>query len=272
MILTMPSIAEALLGPIGRKTLSALRDIHDASKLINATFYWTFVSPFKGKPLRVRASVSEIVKTGYNSVPIVAVISLFVGIILALQSAYQLKRLGALIYVANLVGVSITRELGPILTAIIVAGRSGSAFAAEIGSMKAAEEVDALISMGINPVRFLVVPKLIALMLMVPALTVIADAIGLFGGFLLSVTALEIHPYNYFQQTINALLVKDVFTGLVKAWAFGVVITIVGAYQGFKVEGGAEEVGLRTTASVVTSIFLVIVFDLFFTALFYYFT
>lgn len=268
----MPSKAESLFGSIGRKTFSVLKDIHDASRLINSVFYWTFVSPFKGKPLRIRASISEIVKTGYNSVPIVSIISLFVGIILALQSAYQLKKVGALIYVANLVGVSVTRELGPILTAIIVAGRSGSAFAAEIGSMKAAEEVDALTSMGINPVRFLVVPKLIALMLMMPALTVIADVVGLFGGFLLSVTALEIHPYNYFQQTVNALLVKDVVTGLVKAWAFGVVITIVGAYQGFKVEGGAEEVGMRTTASVVTSIFLVIVFDLFFTALFYYFT
>ena len=268
----MPSIAEHIFGPVGRKTLSALKGVHEVSKLINAAFYWAFISPFKGKPLRIRAGISEIVKTGYNSIPIVAIISLFVGIILALQSAYQLKRVGALIYVANLVGVSITRELGPILTAIIVAGRSGSAFAAEIGSMKAAEEVDALVSMGINPIRFLVVPKLLALMLMLPALTLFSDAIGIFGGFLLATTALDIHPYNYFQQTVNALLVKDVITGLVKSWAFGLVITIVGAYQGFRVSGGAEEVGLRTTASVVASIFLVIVFDLFFTALFYYFT
>ena len=248
------------------------KNIHDASKIMNDTFYWTVISPFKGKKVRYKAVISEVVKTGYNSIPIVAVISLFVGIILALQAAYQLKRFGALIYVADLVGVSITRELGPILTAIIVSGRSGSAFAAEIGSMKAAEEVDALVSMGINPVRFLVVPKLLALMFMLPALTVISDFIGLLGGFLLSVTLLEIHPYNYFQQTVNALLVKDVMTGLIKAWAFGIGITIVGAYQGFKVEGGAEEVGQRTTASVVTSILLVIVFDLFFTTLFYYFT
>jgi phospholipid/cholesterol/gamma-HCH transport system permease protein len=158
------------------------------------------------------------------------------------------------------------------MTAIIVSGRSGSAYAAEIGSMKAAEEVDALVSMGINPVRFIVAPKLIALMIMVPALTIISDLIGIFGGFVLSVTILEIHPVNYFQQSVNALLVKDVFTGLMKAWVFGVVITIVGAYQGFKVSGGAEEVGRRTTAAVVSSIFLVIIFDLFFTALFYYFT
>jgi len=268
----MPSPAESLLGGIGRKALPLRRDIHDASKIINETFYWTFLSPFKGKPVRVKASISEMVKAGYNSVPIVAVISLFVGIILALQAAYQLKRFGALIYVADLVGVSITRELGPILTAIIVSGRSGSAFAAEIGSMKSAEEVDALVSMGINPVRFLVAPKLIALMIMLPALTVFADFIGIFGGFMLSVTAIELQPANYIQETLNALVVKDIITGLVKAWAFGVVITLVGAYQGFKVEGGAEEVGRRTTASVVVSILLVIVFDLFFTTLFYYFT
>ncbi len=267
-----PSAGEAFLGFIGKRALSLLSHTHDASVLINKTFYWTFLAPFKGKKIRVRASVFEMVKAGYNSIPIVSVISLFVGIILALQSAYQLKRVGALIYVANLVGVSITRELGPILTAIIVAGRSGSAFAAEIGSMKAADEIDALTSMGINPVRFLVSPKLIALMIMMPCLTVFSDCIGLFGGFILSVSVLEIHPASYFQQTIQALHVKDIVTGLVKAWAFGIIITIVGAYQGFRVSGGAEEVGRRTTAAVVASIFLVIVFDLFFTILFYYFT
>ncbi len=268
----MPPIAENLLGLVGRKAIQRGKDVHDASKLINDTFYWTLLSPLRGKNIRFGASISEMVKTGYQSVPIVAIISLFVGIILALQAAYQLRRFGALIYVANLVGVSITRELGPILTAIIVAGRSGSAFAAEIGSMKAAEEVDALVSMGINPVRFLVVPKLIALMIMLPVLTVFSDTIGLLGGFLLSVTALGIHPSSYFQQTVHALMIKDILTGLTKAWAFSVVITIVGAYEGFKVEGGAEEVGRRTTASVVSSIFLVIVFDLLFTTLFYCFT
>lgn len=246
--------------------------LHDTAKIINETFHWALISPLRGKPLRFRAAISEMVKAGYNAVPIVSVIAFFVGIILALQAAYQLKKVGALIYVANLVGVSLTRELGPILTAIIVAGRSGSAFAAEIGSMKAAEELDALTTMGINPFRFLVVPKLIALMVMLPALTMLADAIGIFGGFLLSTTLLEIHPVNYFQQTVNALLVKDVMTGLVKALVFGVIVTLVGAYQGFRVEGGAEEVGLRTTASVVSSIFLIIVSDLFFTALFYFFT
>ena len=268
----IPSISEILFGFTGRKTRLFFQNLHDASKLINDTFFWTFIAPFKGAKLRVKTTVSEMVKTGYNSIPIVSVIAFFIGIILAFQAAYQLKKVGALIYVADLVGVSLTRELAPILTAIIVAGRSGSAFAAEIGSMKAAEEVDALVTMGINPVKFLVVPKLVAMMVMLPAITILADLIGILGGFLISVTELGIHPYNYFNQTIHALAMKDIITGLVKALAFSIAITIVGAYQGFKVQGGAEEVGRRTTASVVVSIFLVIVFDLFFTALFYFFT
>ncbi|MBF0464385.1 MAG: ABC transporter permease [Nitrospirae bacterium] len=259
------------LALVGEKGISVREVLHDVSVLVNDVFYWTLISPLKGKPVRIRATISEIVKTGYDSVPTVLIISYFVGVILALQSAYQLKAFGALIYVANLVGVSVTRELGPILGAIIVAGRSGSAFAAEIGSMKAAEEVDALISMGINPIRFLIVPKLIALMIMQPVLTAIFDLTAIFGGFSVSVTELELNSGLYIDQTLNALQLKDFLTGLMKAWAFGVVITIVGAYHGFKVKGSAEEVGLRTTASVVSSIFMVIFFDFFFTALFYYF-
>ncbi|MFQ3574155.1 MAG: ABC transporter permease, partial [Thermodesulfovibrionales bacterium] len=257
---------------VGRKTLNILTVIRNVSILINEVFYWTLISPFKTGKIRLKSTLSEMVKIGYNSVPIVVVISFFVGMILALQSAYQLKKVGALIYVANLVGVSLTRELGPIITAILIAGRSGSSFAAEIGSMKSAEEIDALRSMGINPVSFLVSPKMMAMLIMAPCLTIIADFIGIFGGFVLSITAVGIHPHSYIQQTINALMVKDVITGLVKSIAFGAIITIVGAYHGFQVSGGAEEVGMRTTASVVSSIFMVIVFDLFFTVLFYYFT
>jgi phospholipid/cholesterol/gamma-HCH transport system permease protein len=251
--------------------LSIAKDINEASRLINSTFYWSLNSIATGR-VRLKATISEVVKAGYNSVPIIAVISFFIGVILAFQAAYQLKRVGAMIYVADLVGVSITRELGPIITAIIIAGRSGSAYAAEIGSMKAAEEIDALISMGINPVRFLVVPKMFALILMAPALTILADAIGIIGGFVISTTALEIHPQIYYTQTVNAIYMADIVTGLIKALSFGIVITLVGAYEGFQVERGAEEVGRRTTASVVVSIFMVIFFDLFFTMLFYYFT
>jgi len=246
--------------------------VKELSKIINET-YESFSDFFvRRRKISFKAVISEIVKTGYEAIPIVAIISLFVGIIMSLQSAYQLKRVGALIYVANLVGISITRELGPILTAILVSGRSGSSFAAEIGSMKISEEIDALTTMGINPVRFLIVPKFLALLLMVPALTLISDFMGILGGWLLAVTVLDINAESYYQQTISAVLLKDISTGLLKSGVFAVIITLTGCYQGFRVSGGAEEVGRRTTASVVASIFLVIVTDCFFTALFYYFT
>ncbi|KJR41699.1 toluene ABC transporter permease [Candidatus Magnetoovum chiemensis] len=267
----MLSTVENALSAIGKRFIKARKDIYDASCLINNISYWTFIGPLRGKGIRIGASISEMVRVGYNSIPIVCVISFFVGIILALQSAYQLKKFGALIYVADLVGVALTRELGPVITAIIVAGRSGSAFAAEIGSMKANEEIDALISMGIHPVKYLVVPKLIAMMIMQPALTIIGDFIGILGGFFLAVTLLQLNPLTYYLQTVNALYISDVITGLVKAWAFSVVITTVGSYHGFKVQGGAVEVGRRTTASVVSSILLVIACDFFFTVLFYFF-
>lgn len=268
----MPSIVENFFGSIGRKTGSVREDLYLASKLINDTFYWALVSPFRGKKIRLRAVISEMVKTGYNAVPIIAFISFLLGIILALQAAYQLRMIGAMMYVVDFIGVSLTRELAPMLTAIIVAGRSGSAFAAEIGSMKSDEEVDALVTMGINPVKFLVVPKLIALVIMLPALTLFADFIGIFGGFLLSVTELGIHPYVYFEKIFEALLMKDIVTGMVKAFSFGVVITLVGAYHGFKVEGGADDVGKRTTKSVVAASFLIVLFDFFFVTMFYIFS
>ncbi len=269
---TMPLPVKEIFGYTGKTFLSLLDSLNTISVLINSVFYQTFISPLTGRPPRIRASIVEMVRTGYNSVPIVSLISFFVGVILALQAAYQLKKFGALIYVADLVGISLTRELGPILTAVLVSGRSGSAFAAEIGSMKAAEEIDALVTMGINPIRYLIVPKLIALMIMMPALTLIADFSGITGGTILASTMLGLSPGAYIEQTINSLAIQDIFTGLVKALAFGIVITLVGVYQGLRVEGGAEDVGKRTTAAVVASIILVIVFDLFFTILFFFFT
>ncbi len=209
---------------------------------------------------------------GYEAVPIISLISLAVGIIMALQAAYQLRRFGALIYVADLVGISITRELGPLMSAIVLAGRSGSAFAAEIGSMKVAEEVDALKAMGLNPVKFLVVPKILGIVVMLPGLILIADFMGIAGGFLVAVGSLDLNFERYFNQTVNALVLSDVLTGLIKGLVFALVIGFVGCHEGFRVDGGAEGVGLRTTRSVVTGIFLVILADCFFTVLFYLFS
>jgi phospholipid/cholesterol/gamma-HCH transport system permease protein len=209
------------------------------------------------------------VRIGVNSVPIVGVITFFVGLIIAMQAAYQLKRFGATIYVADLVGVSMTRELGPLITAIIIAGRSGSAIAAELGTMKVGEELDALKTMALNPVGFLVVPRTLAMIIVLPCLTVLADFLGIAGGFVLAITNLKLSFVAYFNQTATAILLKDFITGLVKSFFFAIIIAQIGAYEGFSVQGGAEGVGKSTTASVVVSIFMIIVADLLFTSLFY---
>jgi len=262
----------SLIGSIGKKTISGIADVSHASALINETVYWLFVGPFKRKGVRWASSIHQMVLIGYQAIPIVSLISLSVGIIMALQAAYQLRRVGALIYVADLVGISITRELGPLLTAIILAGRSGSAFAAEIGSMKVTEEVDALVAMGLNPVKFLVVPKMLGIMIMLPCLILIADFVGISGGFLIAVGSLNLNFERYLTQTVNALVLTDVLTGLIKGLVFALIIGFVGCHEGFSVDGGAEGVGLRTTRSVVTGIFLIILADCFFTVLFYVFS
>jgi phospholipid/cholesterol/gamma-HCH transport system permease protein len=178
--------------------------------------------------------------------------------------------MGASYFVAALVGVSMTRELGPLMTAIIVAGRSGSAFAAELGTMKVSEEVDALEVMGLNSIKHLVVPKYLAMIIMLPCLTMLSDVAGILGGAAFGVAQLDQTFSMYILATRDALVMRDISTGLVKSVVFGLIITTVGCHEGFSVSGGAEGVGKATTSSVVVSIFLVIVADLVFTALFYY--
>lgn len=258
-----------ILGALGRPALSFLVHLHRITMLGLDTLNWTFIAPFRGKKLRWRSAIEQGVRIGWSSIPIVGVISFFVGLILAMQAAYQLEPFGATIYVANLVAVSLTRELGPLLTAIIVSGRSGSAIAAEIGTMKVAEELDALKTMGLNPINFLVVPRFLAMVVMLPALVIIADFLGILGAYVFSITALDIDAMRFINQTTEALVMKDMTTGLTKSAIFAVIIVTVGSYEGFIVKGGAEGVGRSTTNSVVASIFLIILADVLFTALFY---
>ena len=189
--------------------------------------------------------------------------------IMALQSAYQLRQLGAMDLVAGLVAISITRELAPLLVAIIVAGRFGSAIAAELGTMQVSQEIDALDVMGIDPVSFLVVPRLLALIASLPCLILFADVIGILGGQTVASGILGIGGDRYVALTLDALVLEDIYTGLVKGLAFAGIIGLVGCHQGLSTRGGAEEVGRSTTASVVRSIVLVIAADLFVTVLFY---
>jgi len=168
------------------------------------------------------------------------------------------------------VALSVTRELGPVLTAMMVAGRVGASMAAELGTMKVTEQIDALDSLATNPIHFLVVPRFIATVSMLFLLTIYADLIGMLGGFLVAVFKLGISQYIYINRSFSALVMKDIYTGLIKSVVFGVIISIVGCYYGFKARGGAEGVGHATTMAVVVSFILIIVFDTFFTALFYF--
>ncbi|HCN19559.1 MAG TPA: hypothetical protein DIS73_04650 [Planctomycetia bacterium] len=209
-------------------------------------------------------------RTGIEAIPIILLISFLVGFIMAFQAAVQLRQFGADIFVANLVGLSVVRELGPLMTAIIVAGRSGAAFAAEIGTMKVSEEIDALKSMGLDPTRFLIIPKIIATVVTVPTLTLVSDLVGIFGGLVVAVTFLDITPWGYILQTQRALDIFDVFSGYLKSIVFALLIAGIGCMRGLQVEGGAQEVGRLTTSAVVSGIFLIIVYDALFTLMFNY--
>lgn len=261
---------EALLAYVGRNTVSILRYAGGISRLGKDVIYWTLIAPFRGKGLRGKAAVHQMVLTGVNAIPIVSLIALFVGLILAFQTAYELRKYGGTVYVVNLVAVSMTRQLGPLMTAVIVAGRSASSFAAELGTMVVGEEIDALETMGLNRIKFLVVPKALALLLMMPCLTLVADLMGIVGGSVFTTFELGMSTHYYWVRALDALLLKDVLSGLIKSVVFGLIITAVGCYQGFSVRGGAEGVGLATTSSVVVSITAIIAADMFFSGLFYY--
>jgi phospholipid/cholesterol/gamma-HCH transport system permease protein len=260
----------ALVGTTGRIALNALYAAARVCVLMVDTITWMIVAPLRGKGLRVRSVVQHYVEFGVNSLPIVCLICFLIGAIMAMQSAYQLARFGATQYIADLVGVAAMRELAPLMTAILLTGRSGSAITAEIGTMKVAEEIDALEVMGLNPIKFLVVPKFLAMVLAVPCLTIVATFVMIMGGFVLSTITIGVEPSLYLEETMNALAMKDLSTGLVKSLFFGIVISWVGVYRGFQVEGGAEGVGKQTTSSVVTSIFFIILVDMLFTTFFYF--
>jgi phospholipid/cholesterol/gamma-HCH transport system permease protein len=200
-------------------------------------------------------------RAGVDGLPIIGLIGLLLGLILAFMSSLQLKQFGANIYVASLLAVAMVQELGPIMTAILVAGRSGSAFAAEIGTMKVNEEVDALVTMGFDPVRFLAIPKVLAAMIVVPILTVYATLFGLLGGMIIGVLGLDLTVYSYIMETQRSIELFDIVSSLIKAVVFALLVAGIGCQRGFQVKGGAEAVGSATTSAVVAGIFLIIVTD-----------
>ncbi|MGD8562802.1 MAG: MlaE family lipid ABC transporter permease subunit [Desulfarculaceae bacterium] len=209
-------------------------------------------------------------RVGVNGLPIVGLIGFLLGLIMAFMSSLQLRNFGANIYVASLVSVAMVHELGPIMTAILVAGRSGSAFAAEIGTMQVNEEVDALKVMGYDPTTFLAIPKVLAAMLTVPLLTFYADLTAIIGGMLVGVLGLNLTVYSYLHESFNWLVPWDMVKSLIKSTVFALIIAGIGCQRGFTVRGGAQAVGTATTSAVVTAMFLIIVVDSIFAILFYH--
>jgi phospholipid/cholesterol/gamma-HCH transport system permease protein len=222
------------------------------------------------RSLRLDDTFLSMKKVGVDALPIVGLISFLLGLIMAFMSSVQLQQFGANIYVASLVSLAMVRELGPIMTAIIVAGRSGSAFAAEIGTMKISDEVDALFTMGFDPTRFLVVPKIVASIITVPILTLFSDLFAIMGGLVVGVLMLDLTTNAYMAQTLKTLTLFDVFWGFLKAAVFALLIAGIGCLRGFQVRGGAAEVGQATTSAVVSSIFLIILTDAVFSVILRY--
>lgn len=255
---------------VGRYMLDYYRWIKGMLSLFSAILYWIILGPFKGKPVGRVSVFHQMVFMGIRSIVIVFFVDIFTGIVLAMQTAYQLEKMGAVIYVASLVAISACRELSPVLTALVVAGRVGSSIAAELGTMKVTEQIEALETMAINPVRFLAVPRFAALFFMLPALTIIGNLSAILGGYIVGTNNLHLSPDLYMQTTFKYLKLKDVYTGLFKSFIFAMIIALVGCFEGLNAKGGAEGVGRVTTRSVVISFILIILADCIITAFFYF--
>lgn len=239
-----------------------------ASLLLFETLRWM------GHPSSWRWSriLTQIERIGWGSLSIVSFISLTIGVAVAFQTAYQMQKFSfsTNIYTASFGSLMIFREIGPVLTALIVAGRVGASITAELGTMAITQQIEALRALATNPIKFLVVPRFLALVIGLPLLTVYADAVGVFGGYLVGITQLHIGSQLYFEMATALLALKDLWTGLVKALVFAVIICVISCYEGLRTEGGAEGVGRATTWSVVISFTLIIAADSFFTAIFYF--
>lgn len=253
----VPGLLESIGRHTGSQLMQYLEFLAFVGKLAIVSVQ-LFLRPWR---LRWGLVVKELQSAGVNALPIVGLLAFLIGIVIAYQGGIVLRDYGANIYVADIVGLSMVRELAPLITAIIVAGRTGSAYTAQIGTMMVTEEVDALRSIGVAPLELLVVPKMIALVIALPLLTVFADVMGLFGGMIMAGSMLDLNASTFIDRLTEAISMNSYLSGVGKAPVFAVIIAAVGCFQGFRVFGSAESVGRQTTISVVQSIFLVIIVD-----------
>jgi phospholipid/cholesterol/gamma-HCH transport system permease protein len=256
------------LGRIGHQAWVAGSQVRGLVEFVGENAVVAARSLAEPRRVRWRPVLHNVQTAGFNALPITGLLSFLMGIVIAYQGAAQLRRYGASIFVADLVGLAMLRELSPLLTAIIVAGRSGSAYAAQIGTMKVTEEIDALRTVGVVPIELLVLPKIAALTIALPLLTVYADVLGVAGGMIMAKSELAVGYQDFIDRFVRGVGIGDYLVGVGKAPVFAAIIAVVGCYQGFQVSGDAESVGRRTTVSVVHSIFLVIVVDALFSVVF----
>jgi phospholipid/cholesterol/gamma-HCH transport system permease protein len=246
---------------LGRATFGAFAGVGHAAMLLLESLYFAAIGWRHGQPVRLRAIAEQMRQIGVDALPIVTMLALTIGIMLGIQFIAALSEFGAQSQVVVAVAKSVTREFGALITAILVAGRSGSALAARIGSMTVSQEVDALAVIGIDPVRYLAAPALLAMLVMLPVLTVFADAVAIGGAALYASPALNVTPAAYISQTLALLTPGDIWQGIAKAFVFAVLICLIGVSTGFSVTGGAEGVGRATTRAVVLSISYIVVAD-----------
>lgn len=258
----------SMLERIGRKTEAIWQDTFAMLSFIGETALTAMGIALRPARWRWRPALYQIQIGGFDALPIIGVTSFLLGIVIAYQGADQLRHYGANIFVVDLVGYAMLREFAPLITAIIVAGRSGSAYAAQIGTMVVTEEIDALRTIGIEPIDLLVIPKIIALLVALPMLTLFADGVGVFGGMVMADTQLGVGFPEFIHRFSKAITVSQLLIGIGKAAVFSIVITIIGCFQGFRTLSNADSVGRQTTRSVVQSIFIVIVLDAAFSIIF----
>ncbi len=253
---------QSWLENLGKKIFSLITEM---GRVI--TFLMQTLRSSVSRPFYLRNLLKQMEAIGVDSIPVVMTTALSTGMVLALQSYTGFKRFGAQSLIGTVVSLSMTRELGPVLTGLMVAGRAGAAMAAELGTMKVTEQIDALETLATNPMKYLVVPRFLASTMMMFFLTVLGMMIGIAGGYFVGVKVLGTNPHTYVQQSINNTEVKDIWFGLVKALVFGGVVGLIGSYKGFNTEGGAEGVGKATTGAVVVSCMLILILDYFLSAL-----
>lgn len=245
---------------VGTRAVAAFEEVGRFFYVLHGVMIWTFRKPFDFKEW-----VRQMVRVGVDSTPVVGLTALFTGMVLALQTFRGFSRFHAEGFVASVVSLSLTRELAPVLAALMIAGRIGSSFAAELGSMRVTEQIDALYAMAVEPIHYLVVPRVGAAAIMLPFLVAFADGVGVLGGYLVAVGLMGANPVVYWERSFQFLDLNDVFSGLIKAGVFGLILATTGCAKGFFTTGGAEGVGRATTAAVVTASLVILLSDFFLT-------